>query len=104
MFSDIKLYPTIKSDKMKAFGSVLVAGAIRLKFKVMVGKEGLFVAWPGGYQDIKGQKKWVSEVFIEDRSLSNKLLQQVLAELDLKTGASMNQENPSVSDNQDVPW
>lgn len=68
-FSDWKIFP-IKNPKIKANGSVIVAGTISIKFSIFEGSKGLFAMVPSNkYVDKEGTTKYSKYYTFPDKEV-----------------------------------
>lgn len=69
LISNVRIFPMNGSGSMKAGGKTTIAGVLDVSFKIMDGKNGLWVGWPGRYSEKlgpDGSKRWFSDVFFLD--------------------------------------
>lgn len=70
-FTNIKVFKSKFDGKVKGNGSVVIGGMVEVKFTIVEGTNGLFVALPTRpYQDKKtGTTKYANEIAIPNREL-----------------------------------
>lgn len=96
LFSGIEVTPVANAGKLKASGKVLIAGVVSVKFRVMEGTNGLFVALPS----TKGKDgKYYAEVFIPDETTRQQLQEVVLSTLSKGGAKPAAKKTPVVDDN-----
>jgi DNA-binding cell septation regulator SpoVG len=92
-FSEIKLYPVTKTGSViKANGSFVYNGTVRISCSVVLGKNGLFVSLPREkYTDKEGNEKWADKVFFTDETVRKELNESVVAAYQKQTGGDLSQ-------------
>ena len=85
-FSEIKLFP-VKNTVIKANGSFVYNGAVRINCTVVQGKNGLFVSLPREKYTKDGVEKWADKVYFTNEADRAALQEAVLAVFN-KTGGS----------------
>lgn len=110
LFSDIKLFP-VKSEKLKANGSFVYNGAVRIDCTVVLGKNGLFVSLPREkYTDKNNKEQWKDKISFLDKETRELLNEVVVAEYMKQhgSGASRQKQQPSeqprVHKGNDIPF
>lgn len=80
LFSDIKIWPVnFNNSNMKANGSVKIANAVEVRFRLIEGRNGMFASLPQREGTVTDKetgektKKYFNEVFIEDEDLRQEL-------------------------------
>lgn len=70
LFSNFKIYTVNNpTGNLRAHGSTVVAGVVRVKFSILEGKNGLFASFPaqkGKKPDDNGKPVYYPDVIIED--------------------------------------
>lgn len=107
--SDVEVYPLKKEhSKVKANGSFVYGGVVKVRYTLMNGSNGLFVSLPGRKgKDGEGNDKWYSDVYILDENTRKELQATVVTEYNKKTGNELNQgdaEGPTNQTQSNVPF
>jgi len=78
--TDIKLFHTKPGSKIKANGFLTFDKALKVKFMLMEGTNGLFVTYPAEKYTAKdGTEKWSKFVEVFDKELTASVNQSVMA-------------------------
>lgn len=87
LFTNLKLYPTKKQDKVLAFGSVVIAGTVQVNFSVRKSAKGLWVSLPSHKgKDKEGGDKWFKDVWLPDESVRNQFEKVIIDAFEQKNG------------------
>lgn len=92
-FTDIEVYPLKKEHpKVKANGSFIHGGVVKVRYTLMNGANGLFVSLPGRKgTDADGNDKWYSDVYIIDDNSRTELQGAVIAKYNEVSGNGLDQ-------------
>ncbi len=100
LFSDIRIFP-VNSSTIKANGKMVIAGTVEVSFKVIQGKNGMFVALPQTKTPSKvaGEPdKYWADVRILDEETKKQMEETVLAAFNAAgTGGSKTTSAPKKS-------
>lgn len=101
LFTNIEIFPTKNSDKVLAFGSVLIGGIAKVSVSIRKGSNGIFASLPGHSgrgKDKDGNQidnKWYNDVFLPDKNVREQFQKAVVAAYQAKVGGqqSAGEEN-----------
>jgi len=106
--SDIKIWPVKGNKFILANGSFVLENAVQVKFSVMNGQKGPWVAFPGKNVEKDGKKTFYPDVSVVDKEFNTKLTTAVMKAYNNKTGNTLNQGESAEPSNQaaddDVPF
>ena len=78
--SNVRIFPVNKGN-VKANGSFTVNGVVSIRFALINGKNGLFVALPRReYTDKEGNQQWSDEAYFTSKQSADSVTQVILAE------------------------
>lgn len=101
--SDVEVYPLKKEHpKVRANGSFIYGGVVKVRYTLMNGSNGLFVSLPGRKgKDAEGKDKWYSDVYVLDETVRKELQTTVINKFNEETGNELNQGDGEGPTNQD---
>lgn len=110
MLSDIKIWPSKGQSNFKANGEVTFHEAIRIQFKVVQGKNGLFVSFPQEKYDKEGETKYKNQVTFVNPEVQTDVQSRLIAAYNKQvSGGAPSEDAPIASPKQkpknlDVPF
>ncbi len=95
MLSDIKIWPTKGTSKIKANGEVTISEVIKVSFKVIEGSKGLFVSFPQEMYQKDGENKYKNLVDFVSPETKNDVSSKLIAAYNKRaSGADAGSETP----------
>lgn len=101
-FSEVKLFP-VKHTTIKANGSFVYNGAVRISCTVMQGKNGLFVGLPREKYVKDGKDNWADKVFFTNENDRAEIQKTVLAAYNKMNGTTASDQGVSPEPASQVP-
>jgi len=95
--SNINIWPVKGHKTIKANGNVVLFGAVKVKFTVIDGQNGLFVGYPGRYGKAKDSDEdvWYPDVTLTNEEFRSDAQTTILDEYKAKTSGEVNTNTPS---------
>lgn len=105
IFSEVRVFP-VDNKKVMANGTVLVAGAVKVKLTLMQGSKGPFVTFPADKVEKNGEVNYYPHVKLITKPAVQELNELVLAAYNKETGKDVgpNSTNDSGASVDDLPF
>lgn len=104
LFTDVRIWPT-NHKTIKANGSVVVAGVVKVNFKVQEGSKGLWVTMPSHKsKDKEGKEQWYNDVFLVEEDHRKALQELAISEYNKKVSNPESAPAKKSSKSDGVPF